>query len=136
MHDDQPNRRWAEYVAHAVDDLTNKAAAAQADVSPGTMGNWLDPSWEGRPSADAVNKFASAYRLDPAEAMSRAGILPSGARSLMQAPLSLKDVPTEDLLAELGERASGGARDHPPVATMERRKRRHRLRFDPSAPAV
>ncbi|OMC55445.1 hypothetical protein A5747_13735 [Mycobacterium sp. IS-836] len=137
MQDEQPNRRWAEYVAHAVHGLTNKAAALRADVSPGTMGNWLDPSWEGRPSAEAVSKFATAFGLDHTEAAARAGVLPSTeGGDVVRAPLSLKDVPTEALLAELGQRAAGGPRENPPVATMERRRRRRRLRFDPDAPAL
>jgi hypothetical protein len=98
------------------------------------MGNWLDPSWEGKPSAEAVYKFASAFGLDPTEAARQAGVLPGG--TITRTPFSLKDVPTEALLAELGERTRGGAHENPPDATTERRKRRRRLRFDANAPAM
>jgi transcriptional regulator with XRE-family HTH domain len=136
--EDQPNRRWAQYVAHVIRGLTNKAAAERAGVAPGTIGNWLDPTWVGQPSADAVNRFALAFGLDPTQTAARAGVLPSTIEgSVISAPPNLKDIPTEALIAELGERAARGfERDHPPVATMERRRRRPRLRFDPSAPPV
>jgi hypothetical protein len=66
--DDWPNRRWAQYVANVIRGLNNKTAAQRAHVAPGTVANWLDPSWQGRPSSEAVNKFARGFGLDPVEA--------------------------------------------------------------------
>jgi hypothetical protein len=111
MHDDPidlaPGARWAQLVRSTVGDASQLMISQKTKIDQGTISRWLSES-PTTPSVRAVVAFARAYRLNVIDALVIAGhITQEDVKRRKRIQLvELGNVPTSELVAELGRRAT------------------------------
>ncbi len=99
------NYLWAEYVKRVAPDKTQTEIAALAGVDQTGVSRWL--SGQSVPRVDSVIRFARSLGRAPLEALVAAGyITPEEAGVKPHLEISIRDLPTDVLLAEIRRRVS------------------------------
>lgn len=95
---------WSEYVRWVIGDARQIDVAARTGIDQGTVSRWLRDE-RASVSYQAARALARAYGRPVLEAFTLAGILGADETGI-HAPLvlSLRDVPTDELLEELRRR--------------------------------
>lgn len=103
--------RWAAFVRSTTSNATQPTISRRTGIDQGTISRWLNESRPTPPSVRAVVAFARAYKVNVIGALVIAGYI-TEADSRRRAPVQLvdlRDVPTDEIIAELGRRAEQGA---------------------------
>lgn len=96
---------WAEYVKRVAPSKTQTDIAALAGVDQTGVSRWL--SGQTVPRVDSVIRFARNVGRSPIEALVAAGYLtPEEAGLSPSLQISVRELPTEELLAEIRRRVS------------------------------
>jgi transcriptional regulator with XRE-family HTH domain len=94
---------WAEYVRRVAPDKAQTEIAALAGVDQTGVSRWL--SGQSVPRVESVIRFARSLGRAPIEGLVAAGyITPEEAGAKPDLEISIRDLPTEALLAEIRRR--------------------------------
>lgn len=99
------DRLWAEYVRRVAPGKTQAEIAALAGIDQTGVSRWL--SGQSVPRVESIIRFARSLGRSPIEALVAAGyITPTEAGMSPDLRISLRELPTDELLAEIRRRVS------------------------------
>lgn len=100
---------WAEYVKRITPSMTQSDIAAKAGVNQTVVSRWL--SGRSAPRVESLIRLTRALGRSPVEALVAAGYITAdeaGLRPNLQ--ISVREIPTDDLLNEIRRRVSSRER--------------------------